>query len=260
MEKKLNFLAIIQARMGSTRLPGKVMLPLAGKPVFECVYERVALSQHIDKVIIATTTNKHDDQLTDACHRKGISVFRGAEEDVLDRYYQVASHYRCNNIIRIMADCPLIDYRIIDKAIKKHVKEKNDYTSTAYIETFPDGEDVDIFTFQTLSQAWKEAKELFQREHITQYVVLNPVKFKIGNLSYKQNLSNKRWTLDEPCDYLFIKAIYKALGKKNILFGMGEILAHLAQHPELEKLNQHIIRNEGLLKSLKKINNKNKRK
>jgi len=180
MEKvKYNFLAIIQARMGSTRLPKKIMLPLAGKPIFENVYERVLRSKLIDKVIIATTTNKLDDELVKYCQLKGIDVFRGSENDVLDRYYKVASYYKCKNIVRITADCPLVDYKIINTAIRKHKREKNDYTATAYVETFPDGLDVDIFTFQALRKAWSEAIKPFQREHITQYFAWNPDKFKL---------------------------------------------------------------------------------
>ena len=246
MEKtNINFLAIIQARMNSTRLPKKVMLPLAGKPLFENVYERVSLSKKIDKVIIATTTNKLDDKIVDACRKSGIEFFRGSEEDVLDRYYQAATHHRCKNIIRITADCPLTDYKIIDKAIDKHLAEQNDYTATAYIETFPDGLDVDIFTYKALAKAWKEAKKPFQREHITQYFAWNPDKFKIGNLKNKQNLSTKRWVVDEPEDYIFMKKIYNTFSKATY-FGMDEILAYLKKHPEIESDNHKIIRNEGL--------------
>jgi spore coat polysaccharide biosynthesis protein SpsF (cytidylyltransferase family) len=250
--------AVIQTRASSTRLPEKVLLPLNGKTVFEIVHERVSSSKYIPVVVIATTTNPNDDKIFDLCKKKNIEVFRGSEEDVLDRYYQAAKKYGAEQVVRITSDCPLIDPDLIDKTIELHFNEGNDYTATAYVETFPDGEDMEIFSFDSLRDAWENATEGWHREHATKYITHGPKKFKIGNLVSEIDLSGKRWTLDEPNDYKFIKKIYDELGDKNHLFGIKEILEFLEKNPELEKINQHIIRNEGLLKSIEKEKNKKK--
>ncbi len=248
----MKVIAIIQARLGSTRLPEKVLLPLGKKTVLENVYDRVARAKLIDKVVIATTDKAADDKLFDFCHNKGMETFRGSEADLLDRYYQTAKKFEAENIVRITADCPLIDPAIIDLAISEHLKNDNDFTCTAFLssETFPDGEDVDVFTFAALEEAWNKANIAYQREHVTQYFTANVDKFKISNIEYKENLSNKRWTLDEANDYEFIKAIYDALGKRDNKFSMEEILEYLKKNPDIEKINQHITRNEGLKKSI----------
>ena len=251
-KEKIKVLAIIQARLGSTRLPGKVLLPLGQKTVLENVYDRVLSAKEIDQVIVATTIKSGDDRLAEFCKEKGIETFRGSENDLLDRYYQTAKKYGTEHIVRITADCPLIDPGIIHRAVIEHLDKKNDFTCTAFLnsETFPDGEDVDVFTFAALEEAWKNAKIPYQREHVTQYFTANTDKFKISNIEYKENLSSLRWTLDESSDYEFIKAIYKGLDKEGKIFGMKEILRYLSDHPELEKINHQIIRNEGLKKSL----------
>ena len=247
---KKSIVAIIQARFGSTRLPGKVLLQLGGKTILENVYERVSRSRFIDDVVIATTINTQDNKIVKLCQEKNISYFRGSEENVLDRYYKTAKKYRADYIIRITSDCPLIDYNIINKVITTHFKEKNDYTANAYIETYPDGEDIEIFSFKVLREAWKNANRPSEFEHATQYITNNPEKYKIGNVAYTKDLSSKRWVLDEKNDYIFLQAIYEALGKKNKYFGMEEILQYLRKHPELEKINHYTVRNEGLLSSL----------
>lgn len=248
----MSIVAIIQARVGSTRLPGKVLMDLNGQTVLERVHGRVASSKLVDKVVIATTTNPADDRIVELGRQKGMIVERGSENDVLDRYYQVAQKYRPDHIIRITSDCPLIDPLIIDQVIEQHLREQNDYTSNAFIESYPDGQDTEIFTFPVLKEAWSKAILPSQREHVTQYVTKNADKFKIGNLAYKKILSSKRWTLDEPTDYSFIKAIYDGLADQDDNFGLEVVLNYLEEHPELEKLNHHIVRNEGLLKSLEK--------
>ncbi|MEI6478404.1 MAG: aminotransferase class III-fold pyridoxal phosphate-dependent enzyme [bacterium] len=246
----MDIVAIIQARSNSTRLPKKILLPLGGKTVIEQVVERVGRAKLVDKVVIATTTNPLDQPLVDLCNVKGIEVFRGSEDDVLDRYYQVAKQLKAKTVIRITGDCPLVDPEIIDRAIQKHLKEKNDYTATAWIETFPDGLDVDIFTFDALENSWKNAVLPYEREHATQYIAQRAEQFKVGNLENTEVMSDKRWVLDEPDDYEFLKAVYDGIGARE--FGMQEILAFLKKHPEVEKLNYHVSRNEGLTKSIEK--------
>lgn len=244
-------ICIIQARTNSTRLPGKVLLKIEGKTVLEHVVERVKRSRLINEVIVATTLLPEDLRIVKLCALKGIKVYCGSEKDVLDRYYQASRLLGVNHIVRITADCPMIDPRVIDRVVRLHLKEKSDYTSNTIKEVFPDGEDVEIFTFKALKTAWQEARLPSQREHVTPYIQDNPDMFKLSNLECKQNLSKKRWTLDEPEDYQFIKRIFKALYKKNKIFGMEEVLQLLNKHPEYEKINQNIIRNEGYLKSLR---------
>jgi len=243
--------AIIQARMGARRLPNKVLLELEGKSVLEHVINRVRKSRLVNEVTVATTVDKKDSEIAALCMRKIVRVYRGSENDVLDRYYQAAVLFGAGHIVRITADCPMIDYKIIDHVLKIHLRDRNDYTSNTMKETYPDGEDCEVFRFEALRKAWTDAKLFSEREHVTPYIKNNPDIFKLSNLDSLEDLSGKRWTLDEEKDYEFIKKIYKALYKKNNFFGMKEILKFLKSHPEYEKINNKIIRNEGYLKSLR---------
>lgn len=246
----MKIIAIIQARLGSTRLPGKVLLDIEGRTVLEHVIRRVKSSKLVTDVIVATTINKDDLKIVKLCANLGISVYCGSEDDVLDRYYQTARLFGADHIVRITSDCPLIDHMLIDEVITLHVQEKADYTSNTLKETYPDGEDIEVFTFAALKEAWKKANLSSEREHVTPYIRKNPA-FKLANLEYKKDLSHKRWTLDNPEDYDFIKSIYKNIYIKNPDFGMEEILKFIDKNPVVEKINQHINRNEGYLKSLK---------
>ena len=254
----MNVIAIVQARTSSTRLPNKVLLPLNGKTVIENVIDRVKRAKLVTKTILATSTDPSDDGLAKLCEEKGIEVFRGSLNDCLDRFYQAAKQYQADVIVRITGDCPLIDPEIIDKALNEHINKKNDFTCTAFrhSETFPDGEDVDILSFNALERSWKEAEVEYQREHITQYITANQDQFQISNIENNEDLSGKRWTLDEPNDYEFIKAVYAGLGENSNDFSMKDILKYLAQHPEIEELNQDIERNAGLIKSINESNAK----
>jgi spore coat polysaccharide biosynthesis protein SpsF (cytidylyltransferase family) len=248
---KQKIICIIQARFNSTRLPGKVLFDLEGKTVLERVVERVSGSSLIDKIIVATTLCEEDSKITRLCSAKGIDTYRGSEEDVLDRYYQAAKLMDAYNIVRITADCPLIDPKIIDKVIKTHLESKADYTSNILKETFPDGQDIEIFNFQALEKAWKNAKLTSEREHVTPFIRNNPGLFKLVNVENKEDLSSQRWTLDENRDYELIKSVYGYFNKKKIDFGMKDILKFIRKHPELEAINAAIARNEGYVKSLK---------
>jgi len=242
--------AIIQARVGSTRLPRKVLLPLEGKTVLERVIERVQQSKKIEEVIVVTTSNKEDMEIVKICSNNGIRVFCGSEADVLDRFYQTAKLLEPDHIVRITADCPLIDALIIDQVINKHLAEKNDYTSNILKETFPDGEDNEIFTFKALRISWKKAKLISEREHVTLFIRNHPEMFKLANLESEIDFSAKRWTLDHKQDFEFITKVYKALYEKNEFFGAKETLNFLEKHKELESINHYVKRNEGLEKSL----------
>ncbi|MBE0525249.1 MAG: glycosyltransferase family protein [Methanosarcinales archaeon] len=244
-------MAIVQARMGSTRLPGKVLLNLEGKTVLEHVVRRIEASEHVDDVVVATTISKADLRIVELCAHLGISIYCGSESDVLDRYYQAAKLFKANNILRITSDCPVIDARIIDEVISLHLKTNADYTSNTLRETYPDGQDIEVFTFASLKTAWNNAKLASEREHVTPYIRNNPEFFKYSSLESKEDLSQKRWTLDNAEDLDFLRLVYKYLYNKNQLFGMADILSLIIEKPEIEQINQHIIRNEGYLKSLK---------
>jgi len=245
-------LAIIQARMGSTRLPGKVLLPLAGKSVLEHVIMRVQKAEKVSRIIVATSISKDNERIVDACKRLSVGIFRGSEEDVLDRFYRASLTIRPDHVIRITADCPMIDPEVIDNVISRHLKDKADYTSNTIEFTYPDGEDVEIFKMIALKEAWKNAKLSSQREHVTPYIKANPQIFKILNVAYRINLSKKRWTLDQEKDYRFLIKIFDNLYPSNHFFGMDEILKFLEKNPRIKKINSGIARNEGYLKSLKK--------
>lgn len=244
-------IAVVQARSGSTRLPGKVLLKLAGKSVLEHIVARASKSRYIKEVIVATTILKEDLMIVKLCSLKGIRVYCGSENDVLDRYYQVGRLYGADHIVRITADCPLIDPSVIDKVAEFHLKSKADYTANVVQYSYPDGEDTEIFTFATLKKAWKKGILSSEREHVTPYILKHPELFHIEGVKLMHDLSGKRWTLDNREDYMFIRAIYKKLYKKNNIFGMKEILRFLKLNPQIEKINQHIARNEGYAKSLK---------
>ena len=243
-------LAIIQARMGSTRLPGKVMMDLVGKPVLWHVIDRVKSSKFVDKIVVATTISKNDLQIVEFCAKNKINVYTGSEDDVLDRYYQTARLFKADNVIRITADCPLHDPYVIDDVISKHLNENNDYTSNTLKETYPDGLDCEVMTYLTLEEAWRNARLLSEREHVTQYIIKNE-KFKMGCLLNGMDRSSDRWTLDTDADYEFIKYVYNELYINNQIFCSEDIYGLLDEFPHIREINKGIVRNEGLIKSLK---------
>jgi len=247
----MEIIAIIQARMGSTRLPNKVLLDLEGKPVIEHVIERVKKSKLISEVIVATTFEKEDLPIVKLCARMGVRVFCGSEDDVLDRFYQAAKLIKPKHIVRITADSPVIDSEVIDKVIEGHLKENADYTSNDIKSTFPDGEELEIFTFESLKEVWKNADLISEREHVITYITARPERFKLANVENEIDISEKRWTLDNPEDWELISYLYKNLHPKNNLFGMEDILEFLKKNPKIEKVNKHLERNEGYQKSLK---------
>ena len=238
--------AIIQARMGSTRLPRKVMLNILGKPVLWHVVNRVSKARLIDRLIVATTVNSEDDIIVEFCKSNNILVFRGSENDVLDRYYQCAKEYNIKDIARITSDCPLHDPDVIDRVVNEYLKGNYDYVSSAY--AFPDGFDVEVFSFNALENAWENAKLPSEREHVTPYIRKNE-KIKKKNIFSNKKYPIYRCSLDQTEDYEFIKRIYEGIGKE--MFHIDDVISYIEEHPELLKINQHIRINEGYLKSLK---------
>ena len=246
---------IIQARMGSTRLPGKVLSEIVGKPLIEHVVLRVKKSKYADQIIVAITNKKQDDRLVEFLKLLDVSIFRGSEEDVLDRYYQAAKKYHLDIIVRVTGDCPLIDLTVVDNTIQYFLHNDYDYVSNTVKETFPDGLDVEVFSFECLEQSYNTAHLPSEREHVTPFTRNHPEKFKIGNFKNNVDLSNLRWTVDEMDDLEFDRAIYRELYHLNPFFDMQDVLNILKKHPELEKINAGIKRNEGYLISLQKDKN-----
>ena len=243
--------AIVQARVGSTRLPGKVLKKILGKTILEYGIERIQKAKYIKNIVIATPDKKRDLKIVKLVKKLGIDIYRGSEKDVLDRYYQAAKHFKTRHIARITSDCPIIDPQVIDAVAQRYLTSKADYCSNNLEDTFPDGQDVEIFSFAALKNAWENARLLSEREHVTPYIKKHPEKFKLASFKNKVDLSSKRWTVDEPNDFALIKAIIEALYPQNPDFQIKDVLRFLSKNPELEKLNQNIIRNEGYLKSLK---------
>ena len=246
--------AIIQARMSSTRLPGKVLMEVMGRPLLSYQIARLRFSKRIDEIIIATTMNKEDDTIAELAHKEGLKVFRGSEDDVLDRYYQAAKEYSTEHIMRLTGDCPLIDPDICDRIIKVYFNSGADYVHTG--ESFAEGLDCGIISFKTLSAAWHEARLKSEREHVTLYLRNHPEKFFIITTENETDDSNYRITVDEQNDFFVVKAILENLyeGTKNY-FTIKEIKSFLDNHPEIYKLNADIVRNEGLLNNLLEDNN-----
>lgn len=243
-------LAIIQARTGSTRLPGKVLLDLAGKSALEHVIERMRHCKLVDDFIVATTISRQDLPIVNLCAELGVRVYCGCEEDPLERYFQAARLFGGEHIIRIKADCPAIDPLVVDQAVQLHLATRADYTTNTMERTYPVGQDVEIVTRQTLLRLWREARLFSEREHITLYIHKHPDKFHTEHLKWDADYSHKRWTMDNPEDYELLKLVFEALYPKNPVFSMHDVLQFLALHPELEELNGHIPVDAGVQRSL----------
>jgi len=244
-------LAIIQARTSSTRLPGKVLKTILGVPILLMQIERVKNSKLIDNIIVATSVDESDLQIENLCIDAGLSCFRGSLDDVLDRFYSAAKLNKPTNVVRLTADCPLMDPEIIDKVIKYHLDGFYDYTSNALEPTFPDGLDVEVMKYGALEIAWREAKLTSEREHVTPYIYKNKEKFKIGVFKNNVDLSHLRWTVDYEEDFEFVNEIYKNLYKAGNKFSMADVLELLKANPGIDKINSKYWRNDGYEKSLK---------
>jgi spore coat polysaccharide biosynthesis protein SpsF len=245
-------LTIIQARKGSTRLPGKVLLDLAGKTALEHVIDRLRKSKMTDEFVVATTVNREDLPIVKLCADLGVSVYCGCEQDPLERYYRAAGLFGGSHIVRIKADCPLIDPQIVDEAIRLHFSSGADYTGNTVRRTYPVGQDVEILANRALAMVWRNAALYSEREHITLYVPKHPEMFTIRHLEYRQDLSGKRWTLDNPEDYELLRIIFNNLHPGNPIFDMQDVLDFLARNQELERINAHIRVDAGVQNSMQK--------
>lgn len=232
---------ILQARIGSKRLPGKVLKKVLEKPLLWHTIERLKSCKNSDKLIIATSNKEQDNPINDIANDCNISCFRGSENNVLDRFYQAAKSVDADIIVRITADCPLIDPELIDKMIAYFKANEFDFVGTGVPPSYPDGLDTDVFSFSALEKAWKEAILSLEREHVGPYILNNPDKFKICFFKNTENLSFMRWTLDEEADFKFIDEVYKRLyNKSNKIFKTQEIIDLLKKHPDLAKINNSV--------------------
>ncbi len=248
--KSSRVVAIVQARMGSRRLPGKVLAEVGGKPMLWYVTQRLRRARTVHDVVVATTTCASDDPVVAFCQRERIPVFRGSEDDVLDRYYRAAQAQGAGAVVRITADCPFIDPGVIDRVVGAYLDGEADYVSNTLTHTFPDGLDTEVFSMAALETAWKEATREPEREHVTPYLKLSG-RFTVQNVHAEQGdpPPTLRLTVDEPADLEFTRALY-ALLDGNAGFSVSELAKLLREHPELAALNRSIVRNEGYYKSL----------
>lgn len=238
----MKVVAIIQARMGSTRLPGKVMKMILGKPVILWDIDRVSESKLIDEIVVAIPFDRQNDVIVNTIkeYSDKIIIFRGSEEDVLDRYYKAAKERMADVIVRLTSDCPLIDPEVVDNVIEQFLNTHCDYCSNTLKRTYPRGLDAEVFSFNALAKAWNEAKKEYEREHVTPYIIENPEKFKLFNVPFSTNLSHLRWTLDTNEDFKFIEAVYKRIYPEKQMFFMGDILNLLSKEPWLIDINKDI--------------------
>lgn len=242
-------LGILQARTSSSRLPRKVMLPLAGAPMLVRQIERLLRAELMDRLVLATSDRPEDDCVGELAESAGITSYRGSLDDVLDRFYRAAEPFKPAYVVRLTGDCPLADWGVIDGCIEFARSGGYDYASNALNPTWPDGLDVEVMTFAALEAAWHEASTPLEREHVTPFINRRPERFRLGSFENDADLSSFRWTVDEPVDYEFVRRVYDALYLTNAAFSTSDILTLLVHEPELMGLNVGIERNEGLRKA-----------
>ncbi|MDX2019982.1 MAG: aminotransferase class III-fold pyridoxal phosphate-dependent enzyme [Deltaproteobacteria bacterium] len=243
-------IAVVQARASSSRLPGKVLLPLAGAPMLQRQLERILRAKTLDKVVVATSTLVADDEVQVVAETLGLPVFRGSLDDVLDRFYQAAAQHSPQHVVRLTGDCPLTDPHLIDEMVAAHLSTHSDVTSNAVERTYPDGLDIEIATFAALKAAWQQATKPSDREHVMPFLYAHPENFRVHHHRASVDRSALRWTVDERDDYAFVAAIYDALFPHNPTFGTADVLDLLSKDERLAGLNAGHNANEGLARSL----------
>jgi len=237
----MNVIAMIQARMGSTRLPGKVLMNLAGEPMLARIVERVGRAESLDSIVIATTDGPSDDRLATFCDARGWNYFRGSTDDVLDRYYRAAIEYQADAIVRITADEPIIDPVLIDRVVERFLAHRGpiDYVSNFLPpRTFPRGQEVEVFSWDALERSWREDDNPAWREHVDMYIHRHPERFVVEAIHHPRDWSSLRWTVDVPADLELIRMVYHHFGHDR--FGWREVLHACENHSEWRAINGHV--------------------
>lgn len=240
--------AVIQARMQSVRLPGKVLAEVQGAPLLAHVVNRARLAVKLDAVVVATSVHQADDSIARFCLEAGIDLLRGSCDDVLDRYHDAARMFGADVIVRLTADCPLADPEVIDRVVSAFQQGSFDYVSNTLACTYPDGLDVEVFSRESLVRSWRQARLNSDREHVTSYMVNHPKLFRLACVRNDVDLSAMRWTVDHPEDLEFMRQVYSQCGPAH--FGMAEVLALLDRQAALREINSGFERNEGYRRSL----------
>lgn len=234
--------AIIQARMGSTRLPGKILKTVLGKTLLEYQIERVKRAKSIDDIIVATTTKKCDDPIVQMCQQLSIPFYRGSEDDVLSRYFEAATHFQVDVVVRLTSDCPIIDPEVIDKTVDVYLDNSQmvDYVSNTLKRTFPRGLDTEVFPYRVLKEAFDHSVDKIYREHVTSYLYSHPEIYTLKNVASEQNYGEHRWTVDTPEDFNLISHIIESLYPIKKEYVLGDVINLLADNPEWVEINRHI--------------------
>lgn len=240
--KHVNIVTVIQARIGSTRLPGKVLLPLSGKPLLIHLVNRVQQAKYHGKIVVATTTSPLDDPIEELCVNEGISFYRGHPTDLLDRHYKAGIKYGADAVVKIPSDVPLIDPDVIDRVLQVYLDNSKtlDFVSNLHPPSYPDGNDVEVISMGALKKAWFESLQPFEREHTTPYIWERPDQFRLANVLWETGLDysmSHRWTIDYPEDYAFIKLVYENLYSLKKYFSLMDILDLLNSSPDLRTIN-----------------------
>ena len=246
-----NILIISQARYGSTRLPGKVLKEILGKPLLWYVVKRLEQVKTPNKIIIATADSRENDPIIKFAEELNLGYFAGSEDDVLDRYYQTAKKFKGDVIIRITSDCPLADPVIVDQALDIFLNGDYDYVSNVDPPTYPDGFDTEVFSFEALERAWKEAKMQSEREHVTPFIRNRENNFKLKNFENNKDYKDYRLTVDTQEDFDLIAKIIEEFHDKWETFTMQDVVDFINSNPDLREINMKYERNEGLAKSIR---------
>lgn len=253
---------IVQARMGSTRLPNKALLKIGDKPMLQHVVNQIKKSKYVDEIIIATTTSKKDEKIVTFCKKNNLNYFRGSNQNVLNRYYHCSKKYSCDPVVRISSDCPFIDPYVIDKTVEIFFAKSYDYVSNNIekiknkwensICNFPQGMVIEICNFRSLEKAWKNARKPSEKEHVFPYVQFTPSKFKIFSFSHESDLSYIRCTVDKKQDLKFVREVWRRIPKSKKIIHISDIEKIIKKEPHLIEINNSIKYDEGYLKSVEK--------
>lgn len=242
MPGPLNTVIIVQARMTSTRLPGKVLREVAGKPLLEYQIERLRRARLADQIVVATTVNAADEPIVALCQRMSVPVWRGSEHDVLARYHDAAVAHHADVVVRVTSDCPVIDPQVLDATIGYYLDRRGqlDYASNSLERSFPRGLDAEVFAFKSLAEAFAEAVDEEEREHVTPFLYRRPQRYRLANVACREDFSGHRWTVDTPEDFALISHLIGALHPVLPQFGLWDMVAWLKGRPGISALNAHI--------------------